>query len=91
MQRARVVGHATATVKHASLAGWRLLVVQPLAPGGRADGEPLLAIDRLGAGRGDDVIISNDGLGARELVQSKTSPVRWFVLGLCDTKAAGSA
>lgn len=84
MQLARVVGHAVSTVKHASLTGWRLLVVQPLTGDGKPDGEPLLAIDSLGAGRGNTVLISNDGQGARELVGAPNSPVRWFVMGMCD-------
>lgn len=84
MQIGRVVGHAVATVKHASLQGWRLLLVQPLTPEGKEDGEPLLAIDKLGAASADLVILSNDGAGARELVGVKTSPVRWMVLGVCD-------
>jgi ethanolamine utilization protein EutN len=84
MQIARVVGQAVATVKHPSLKGWKLLVVQPLNPKGIPDGEPFLVIDRLGAGRGSVVMISNDGQGARELVNDKNSPARWFVMGLCD-------
>jgi microcompartment protein CcmK/EutM len=84
MQTATVVGHAVSTIKHASLQGWRLLVVQPLTPNEQPDGEPLLAIDQLGAGRGDQVLICNDGLGAREMVKAKNSPARWFVMGLCD-------
>ena len=50
MQIGRVVGHAVSTVKHASMNGWRLLLVQPLLANGGEDGEPLLAIDHLGAG-----------------------------------------
>jgi ethanolamine utilization protein EutN len=84
MQIGEVVGHAVATVKHASLTGWRLLVVQPMTENRKPDGEPLLAIDSLGAGTGDRVILSNDGAGARQLVGIKNSPVRWFVMGLCD-------
>jgi ethanolamine utilization protein EutN len=84
MQRAWVVGHAVSTVKHASMAGWRLLVVQPIGPTEQPDGEPLLAIDQLGAARGQMVVICNDGQGARELVGHKNSPVRWFVLGIED-------
>jgi len=84
MQRARVVGHAVSTVKHASMIGWRLLVVQPLGPANQLDGEPLLVIDHLGAACGGVVIISNDGQGARELVGHKNSPVRWFVMGIED-------
>jgi microcompartment protein CcmK/EutM len=84
MQIGTVVGHAVSTVKHPSLHGWRLLLVQLLTADGQADGEPLLAVDQLGSGLGDRVILSNDGAGAREMVGSKTSPVRWMVLGMCD-------
>jgi microcompartment protein CcmK/EutM len=65
--------------------GWRLLVVQPLTPDGKEDGEPLLAIDSLGSRTADRVILSNDGAGARALVGAKDSPARWLVLGICDT------
>jgi ethanolamine utilization protein EutN len=84
MQLGLVVGHAVATVKHASLHGWRLVVIQPLTADGKEDSEPLLAIDSLGAGPGDRVIVSNDGAGARVMVGSKNSPVRWFVMGIRD-------
>jgi len=84
MQLGRVVGHAVSTVKHSSLQGWRLLVVQLLRVDGKPDGEPLLAIDNLGAGANDLVILTNDGAAARELVKAKTSPVRWMVLGIRD-------
>jgi ethanolamine utilization protein EutN len=84
VQLARVVGQGVATVKHSSLQGWRLLLVQPLTPEGTEDGEPLLAIDNLGAGTGHQVIISNDGAGARQLIGSRNSPVRWMVLGVRD-------
>ena len=83
MQLAQVVGRAVSTVKHKSLEGWRLLVVQPLGPGGALDGEPLLAIDKLGGGRppGDD--FERRGRGP-ETVNARNSPVRWMVLGVCD-------
>ena len=60
MQLGRVVGHAVSTIKHASFQGWRLLVVQALTPDGKPDGEPLLAIDSLGAGAGEIVIVNSD-------------------------------
>ena len=85
MLLARVVGTATATVRHRSLAGWKLLVVQPLAADERSpDGDPLLAIDAQGAGRGDVVMISSDGRGTREMVGDETTPIRWSVLGIRD-------
>jgi len=84
MQIGRVVGHGVSTAKHASLTGWRLLLVQLLTADGKEDGEPLLAIDNLGAGAGDRVILSNDGLTARQMVGDKNSPARWLVLGIQD-------
>jgi ethanolamine utilization protein EutN len=84
MQIGRVVGHAVATVKHPSLNGWRLLLVQLLGPDGQEDGEPLLVIDHLGAGAAARVIVSNDGAEARAMVQAKDSPARWFVMGIAD-------
>ena len=80
----RVVGQAVSTVKHPSFHGWRLLLVQALGVNDQPDGEPLLAIDKLGAGRGNLVILSNDGAGAREMVGVRNTPARWMVLGLCD-------
>ena len=79
-----VEGRAVSTIKHRSMAGWKLLVVQPLDLGGRPDGDPVLAIDMIGAGRGSKVVISNDGKGAREMVGDDNSPVRWTVLGIVD-------
>jgi len=84
MQLGRVVGHATSTVKHPSMTGWRLLVVQLLTADETEDGEPILAIDSLGSRAGTRVIACNDGAEARKLVGVKTSPVRWFVMGVCD-------
>jgi ethanolamine utilization protein EutN len=80
-----VIGTATSTIRHASLAGWKLLVVQPLAADGTSpDGDPVLAIDSVGAGLGNEVIITSDGKGTRELMKSDTTPVRWSVMGIHD-------
>jgi len=79
-----VEGSAISTVKHRSLAGWKMLIVQPLDLAARASGDPILAIDMIGAGRGMKVVISNDGRGAREMVGDDSSPVRWTVVGVVD-------
>jgi ethanolamine utilization protein EutN len=85
MQLGLVVGTATATVKHSTLQGWKLLVVQPLmADGRRADGDPQLVIGRLGAGCGQHVVITSDGKATRELMKTDNAPVRWSVLGIAD-------
>ncbi len=85
MQLAHVVGVATATVKHASMSGLKMLVVQPIRSDGHSpDGDPLLAIDQLGAGVGEVVMITSDGDAAREMVGDNATPVRWTVQGIQD-------
>lgn len=85
MQVGKVIGTATSTVKHPSMEGWKLLVVQPYMTDGKTpDGDPQLAVDALGAGRGERVILSSDGRGTRELLGSDTTPVRWSVIGIAD-------
>ena len=80
-----VEGRAISTIKHRSLHGWKLLIVQPLGFDGKTpEGDPLLAIDMFGAGRGTKVVISNDGKGAREMVGDTNSPARWAVIGIVD-------
>jgi ethanolamine utilization protein EutN len=89
MQRARVVGQAVATAKHRSLAGWKLLVVQPLGVENRPDEFPLLAVDALGAGVGSTVILTSDGRSARELIGSPNTPVRYTTIGIEDGEGRG--
>jgi microcompartment protein CcmK/EutM len=85
MQVGVVVGRATSTVKHPSLEGWKMLIVQFYSVDGvTPDGEPVLAIDALGAGAGERVMLSSDGKGTRALVGSETTPVRWSVIGIQD-------
>jgi len=85
MLNAQVIANANATLKHPSLAGRRLLLVQPYGPDGKSpDGEPLLAVDTHGASTGDEVSITSDGKTVREMLNSDTTPVRWTVLGIRD-------
>ena len=79
-----VIGHATATVKHPSLVGLRLPLVQVLDSNRKPEGDVLVAVDRYGAGKGQVVILSSDGKGAREYVGNEKSPARWFVVGIGD-------
>ncbi|AMV38035.1 EutN/CcmL family microcompartment protein [Planctomyces sp. SH-PL62] len=83
MQLGRVVATATSTVKDPTFEKERLLVVQLETADGRPDGEPVLAFDRLGAGRGDRVLLTSDGALLQGLLGRKT-PGRWSVLGMPD-------
>lgn len=55
MQLARVIGDIVATRKDPSLEGIKLLLVQPLTPDRQPVGRPLVALDSVGAGAGEDV------------------------------------
>ncbi len=55
MQLARVIGEVVATRKDENLTGLKLLVVQPLTADRQPAGKPLVAVDAVGAGRGEHV------------------------------------
>ena len=85
MQFGKVLGSASATMKHPSLEGWRLLLVRLLMHDGQAaDGDPVLVIDKHGAATGSKVLLTSDGQSARELLADDRTPVRWTVMGICD-------
>jgi microcompartment protein CcmK/EutM len=89
MVLARIEGNVVATRKHPSLEGWRLLICQPVSLAGKPDGTPQVAIDALGAGMHERVIISSDGAAARAAVGDSKSPVRWMVVGIVDEAETG--
>jgi microcompartment protein CcmK/EutM len=89
MQLARVEGNIVATRKHPSLEAWRLVICQPIGPRGEAEGAPMVAIDSLGAGMHQQVVLSSDGLAARRAVGVDKSPVRWLVIGIVDESEPG--
>lgn len=83
MQIGLVLGTATATMKHPTLEGERLLVVQMLTIDERPDGEPVVVLDRIGAGTGDRVLAVNDAQFVQESL-GRTCPAYWSVVGLPD-------
>jgi len=84
MQPAIVLGSARATIKHQSLEGRRLVVLQPTGVDDAPDGPPLIAIDGVGCRKGDRVIATSDGSFARELTKHENTPARWSVVGIVD-------
>lgn len=89
MQVAKVIGTAVSTVKHHSMNACKLLIVQPLmADQTSPDGYPLVAIDTIGAGIAERVMITSDGAGTRKMLNADATPVRWSVIGIEDDLAA---
>lgn len=87
MIHARIDGTMVASACHPSMAGTRTVICQPLAADGRDDGAPILAIDPLGAGLHQRVMVSTDGSATRGLVRDPKSPLRNFVLGIIDPES----
>ncbi|MHB1155691.1 MAG: EutN/CcmL family microcompartment protein [Phycisphaerales bacterium] len=85
MQLALIQGNATATVRHPSLRGQRLLIGQQLNARLQPVGDPQLMLDQMGAGAGDVVLISSDGRGLRDMIGHSNSPARWYTIGLLDS------
>jgi microcompartment protein CcmK/EutM len=90
MLLARVEGNVTATRKHPSFAGWRLIICQPIGRDGQPEAAPLVALDALGAGLHQRVILSSDGLAARRAVGDDQSPARWMIIGIVDEVTPGT-
>ncbi len=85
MQIARVVGTVVATQKHAKFEGAKLLLVQPLTLDDAPRGTALLAVDALGAGVHEKVLIVMEGRAAGEALGRKLAPVDAAVVGIIDT------
>jgi ethanolamine utilization protein EutN len=81
---ARIDGWVTSTVKHASLADWRLLIGQRIGVDGSEVGEPMVLIDPVGARLGSQVVVTSDGDLARQLLKDNRTPSRMVVLGIVD-------
>lgn len=85
-----VIGHATSTVKHTALEGWRLYVVQPLNAAREPEGDPQVCPSGLNAAVGQTVVLNTDGKAARELIGNDKSPVRYFIIAIESEPAKGA-
>ena len=83
MQLARVIGDVVATRKDDKLTGLKLLVLQPLTPGREAAGRPLVAVDAVGAGVGEEVFFVRGKEASFPFVPGET-PVDAGVVGIVD-------
>ena len=85
MQIARVVGTVVSTQKHRKFAGATLLLVQPVTLDDQPRGLTLLAVDSVGAGVHEKVLIVIEGRAAGEALGRKGAPVDAAVIGIVDS------
>jgi microcompartment protein CcmK/EutM len=81
---ARVVGTVVATQKHRKFDGAKLLLVQPLNLDDTPRGVALLAIDGVGAGVHEKVLVVLEGRAAGEALNRKAAPVDAAIVGIID-------
>jgi microcompartment protein CcmK/EutM len=85
MQICRVIGTVVATQKHRKFEGAKLLLVQPLNIDETPRGSALLAVDGVGAGVDEKVLVVLEGRAAGEALGKKGAPVDAAIIGIIDT------
>lgn len=84
MTLARVVGTVVATQKHRKFEGAKLLLVQPITLDDTPRGSALLAVDSVGAGIHEKVLVVIEGRAAGEALGRRAAPVDAAVIGIVD-------
>ena len=84
MQIAKVIGTVVSTEKHRTFEGAKLLLVQPVNADDTPRGVALLAVDGVGAGVHETVLIVQEGRAAGEALGKKAAPVDAAIVGIVD-------
>ena len=84
MQIARVIGTVVSTQKNLKFEGAKLLLVQPIDPDDKPRGNALLAVDGVGAGVHERVLVVLEGRAAGEALGKKGAPVDAAIVGIID-------
>ena len=81
---ARITGSVVSTIHHPIVDGHKLLLAERLDSSGKAAGGYLIAMDTIGAGKGETVLILDEGSGARQILGDSSAPIRSIVVGIVD-------
>ena len=84
MKIARVTGTVVSTIAAPIFQGRTLLLCDLLDLEGQATDRSLIAVDTVGAGPGETVILLDEGTGARQVLGDSQAPVRTVVVGIVD-------
>ncbi len=85
---ARAVGSVVCTQKEEKLVGAKLLLVQPVDLEDAPKGNPLVAVDAVGAGEGELVLLAQ-GSSARQTARTADNPVDAVIFAIVDTVEQG--
>jgi len=84
MKIGRVAGTVVATICSPALEGRKLLFVDLLDLEGNETGRDLIAVDTVGAGAGETVLVLDEGNGARQVLEAPDAPIRAVIVGVID-------
>ncbi len=88
MKLARVVGTVVSTIDHPAFDGRTLLLCDLLDAAGRPAGGYMIAVDSVGAGAGETVLLLDEGNSARQVLAAPGAPIRTVVVGIVDEVTA---
>ncbi len=80
----RVCGAIYSTINHEFYYSKKLLIVDRLNTGGKPSGKYLIAVDSVGAGAGETVLVIDEGNSARQIVEDDKAPIRSIIIGIVD-------
>ncbi|MCG6947399.1 MAG: EutN/CcmL family microcompartment protein [Acidobacteria bacterium] len=89
MKIGRVAGTIVSTICVPVFENRKLLLVDLLDTDGKATGTDLIAVDVVGAGAGETVLVLDEGNGARQVLEAPDAPVRAVVVGVIDELMIG--
>lgn len=85
MYLGRVIGNVVSTVKHFSFENKKILLVKPMQPDGSEKKSTMIAVDTVGAGENDIVLVAAEGRTATEILAfSERMPLRSVIIAIVD-------
>lgn len=84
MKVARVTGTVVSTMQSPTFDGTKLLMCDVLDTNGEPAGAYVIAVDLVGAGDGETVLILDEGTSARQAAGVTGGPLRTVVVGIVD-------
>jgi len=90
MLLAQVIGTVVAPVQVPELEGRTHLIVQPVSPKGERAGAHRVAIDSIGAGVGDRVLVVDEGNATRQILKDPSAGLRTIIVGFVDSVSIGN-
>lgn len=80
----KVAGTIYSTINHKFYDHKKLLVIDKVDADGKKSGDYIIAVDSVGAGFGETVLVIDEGNSARQVVDDSTAPIRSIIIGIID-------